>query len=77
MKTFFIHGKITPYAFHMKATFLKKPPSGYYHICEQIAESKHQAIRLTVENSNLQPPKGKQIRFDSPNGTAQTSFIKE
>lgn len=63
MKTYYIHGKITPTSFHLQATLLNKPPKGYYSIGEQIADSIHQSIRLTVEQCSLQPRHGKEIEF--------------
>lgn len=76
MRTYYLHGKITPDAFHLKATLNKMPPKGYYLITEQIAESIHQAVRITVEQCALNPPKGKEITFDIPKG-AQASFIRK
>lgn len=72
MRNYYLHGKMTPSSFHLKATLLKKPPSGYYMIGEQIATSVHQALRMTIEQCGLHPPTGKETHFGV---TAQSSFI--
>lgn len=75
MKTYYIHGKITPGAFHLTATLLEKPPRGYYFISKQIADSKHQAIRMKVETCLLHPRNGKEISLAV--SEVQRSFIQE
>lgn len=76
MRTYYIHGKITPTAFHLRANLLKKPPPGYYYINELTAVSQHQAIRMIVEQNHLHPPSGREVSLNlSPE--AQSTFIKE
>lgn len=72
MRTYYLHGKITPTGFHLKTSLLKKPPRGYYFIGEQIADSKYQSIRMIIENCSLHPPRGKEVSI----GEVQTTFIK-
>lgn len=72
MKNYYIHGKITPTGFHLRVTLLKTPPKDYYCICEQISNSVHQAVRMTIEQCSLQPPKGREIQFG-----VQSSFLRE
>lgn len=72
MRTYYIHGKIKPTGFHMTATLLKIPPKGYYIIGEQIADSRYQAIRMTVEQCSLHPPMGREVKIDL---STQSSFL--
>lgn len=75
MRTYFLHGKITPTAFHLYVTMLKSPPTGYYYIGELLALSKHQAIRTVVEFNRLQPPHGKEVLLNSE-PEIQSTYIK-
>lgn len=74
MKTYYLHGKIMPNSFHLKCTLLKIPPKGYYLICEQIADSRHQAVRMIIELCSLHPPKGKEVQL---NINSQGTFLNE
>ena len=74
MRTYYIHGKLTPHSFHMRATLLKTSPKGYYIICEQIAGSVYQALRMIIEQCGLHPPTGKETIFGV---NPQSSFINK
>ena len=77
MRTYYIHGKITIYAFHLKATLNQNPPAGYYLIRTITARTVQHAINTFAKILHIAPVQCPEpLMLQIPDGE-QTSYIKK
>jgi hypothetical protein len=72
--TYFIHGRLTRWGFHLIANILRQSPKGYFFIMLFNSDSIQHALRDLTGKLGLTPAE----TFDAePEDGLQTSFIKE